>query len=224
MKSEGMERISPLDFNGQRVRLEFIILPLKRVVAQSCCSLPTYSKLRQDEEHIHSPGSPAHHRCETPRPRWRKGHHCRNPAPQAATAGCHTFPSTRAKSFNDRPIPQQLDHSISHRGIRVLKSPPRTPKANSLCERVIGTLRRECLDYFIPITGSHLRCVTQNWASHYNKGRPHSSIGPGIPAPPPDLPVAPQIHRHRIPMHLKVVARPILGGLHHDYGLLPNAA
>ena len=109
-------------------------------------------------------------------------------------------------------------------GIRVLKSPRRIPKANSLCERVIGTLRRECLDYVIPITGSPLRWVTQNWASHYNTGRHHSSIGPGIPAPPPDLPVAPQLHRHRIPMHLKLVARPILGGLHHEYGLLPNAA
>jgi transposase InsO family protein len=118
----------------------------------------------------------------------------------------------------------QLDHSISHRGIRALKSLPRSPKANSLCERVIGTPRRECLDYFIPITGSHLRCVTQSCASHYNTGRPHSSLGPGIPAPPPELPVAPQIHRHRIPMHLKVVAHPILGGLHHEYGLLPNAA
>jgi len=118
----------------------------------------------------------------------------------------------------------QLDHSISHMGIRVLRSPPRSPKANSLCERVIGTLRRECLDDVIPITESHLRCITQSRVSHYNKVRPHSSIGPGIPAPPSDLPVAPQIHRHRIPKHLKVVARPILGGLHHEYGLLTNAA
>lgn len=118
----------------------------------------------------------------------------------------------------------QLDQSISYMGIRALRSPPRSPKANSLCERVIGTLRRECLDYFIPITESHLRCITQSWVSHYNKGRPHSSIGPGIPASPPDLPVAPQIHRHRIPKQLKVVVRPILGGLHHEYGLLQNAA
>ena len=56
----------------------------------------------------------------------------------------------------------QLDQSISHMGIRVLSSPPRSPKANGLCERVIGTLRRECLDYFIPITESHLRCITQS--------------------------------------------------------------
>jgi len=118
----------------------------------------------------------------------------------------------------------QLDQSISHMGIRVLRSPPRSPKANSLCERVIGTLRRECLDFFIPITESHLRCITTNWVAHYNRGRPHSSIGPGVPDPPSDLPVPTQIHRHRISNHLKVVNRPVLGGLHHEYGLLPKAA
>ncbi len=118
----------------------------------------------------------------------------------------------------------RLDQSISHMGIHVLKSPPRSPKANSLCERVIGTLRRECLDYLIPVTESHLRNITTNWVTHYNRGRPHSSIGPGIPDPPSGLPVVPQTHRHRIPSHLEVVARPILGGLHHEYGLLPCAA
>jgi len=117
-----------------------------------------------------------------------------------------------------------LDKSVSHMGIRVLRSPPRSPKANSFCERVIGTLRRECLDYFIPITESHLRSITTNWMTHYNKGRPHSSLGPGIPNPPSDLPVALQTHRHRIPNHLKMMAHPILGGLHHEYGLLPKAA
>ena len=117
-----------------------------------------------------------------------------------------------------------LDKSVSHMGIRVLRLPPRSPKANSFCERVIGTLRRECLDYFIPITESHLRSITTNWMTHYNKGRPHSSLGPGIPNPPSDLTVALQTHRHRIPNHLKVMAHPILGGLHHEYGLLPKAA
>jgi transposase InsO family protein len=118
----------------------------------------------------------------------------------------------------------RLDQAVSNMGIRVLKSPPRSPKFNSLCERVIGTLRRECLDYFIPVTESHLRNITTNWVAHYNNGRPHSSIGPGIPDPPSDLPTSPQIDRHRIPRHLKVAARPILGGLHHEYGPLPCAA
>ena len=45
------------------------------------------------------------------------------------------------------------------------------------------------------------------------------ALGPGIPQPPPSLPVPLQVHRHRLPEHLRVVARPILGGLHHDYRL-----
>ena len=118
----------------------------------------------------------------------------------------------------------QLDQSIANMGLRVLKTPYRSPKANSLCERVIGTLRRECLDFLIPLTENHLRIVLKNWMTHYNQGRPHSSIGPGIPDPPVGLPVRLQEHRHRIPDHLKVVGHPVLGGLHHEYELVTKAA
>jgi transposase InsO family protein len=118
----------------------------------------------------------------------------------------------------------QLDGSITHMGLRVLKTPPRSPKANSLCERVIGTLRRECLDFLIPLTENHLRTVTKYWIAHYNRGRPHSSLGPGIPDPPVDLPVTANEYRHRIPSHCKVVTHPILGGLHHEYSLVAKAA
>ena len=117
-----------------------------------------------------------------------------------------------------------LDKSIRKLGLRVLKSPYRSPLANSFCERVIGTLRRECLDFLIPLTENHLRSILRKWVKHYNQGRPHSSIGPGIPDTPTDLPVTPQEHRHRIPSHLKVVAYPILGGLHHEYRLDLKAA
>jgi putative transposase len=118
----------------------------------------------------------------------------------------------------------QLDESITHMGLRVIKTPPRSPKANSLCERVIGTLRRECLDFLIPLTENHLRLVTKHWVAHYNRGRPHSSLGPGIPDPPVELPVMPHKHRYRIPSHSKVVVHPVLGGLHHEYSLLAKTA
>jgi len=62
-----------------------------------------------------------------------------------------------------------------------------------------------------------------NWVAHYNRGRPHTSLGPGIPDPPVDLPFTPHIHRRRIPSHCKVVARPILAGLHHEYSLAAKA-
>jgi putative transposase len=56
----------------------------------------------------------------------------------------------------------QLDQSITHMGLRVLRTPYRSPKANSFCERVIGTLRRECLDFLIPLTENHLYMRLKN--------------------------------------------------------------
>ncbi|WP_246038986.1 hypothetical protein [Peristeroidobacter soli] len=50
----------------------------------------------------------------------------------------------------------EVDESIERLGLRVLKSPPRSPKANALCELVLGTLRRECLDWLIPLSEAHL--------------------------------------------------------------------
>ena len=118
----------------------------------------------------------------------------------------------------------QFDQSVVNLGLRVLRTPPRSPQANSFCERVIGTLRRECLDFMIPLTQSHLSFALKRWVAHYNQGRPQSSLGPGIPDPPTALPVEPQKHRHFIPGYLKVVAHPILGGLHYEYSLIPKAA
>ena len=45
-----------------------------------------------------------------------------------------------------------LDESIAKLGVKVLKSPPRSPTANAICERVIGTIRRECLNWLIPLS------------------------------------------------------------------------
>jgi putative transposase len=113
---------------------------------------------------------------------------------------------------------------VRHFGLRVLKTPPQSPQANAICERVLGTLRRECLDFMIPLTENHLRRILQAWVQHYNEGRPHMALGPGIPQPPPHLPIPFQEHRHRLPDPLQVVGRPILGGLHHEYRLGQKAA
>jgi transposase InsO family protein len=47
----------------------------------------------------------------------------------------------------------------------------RTPQANAFCERLIGTMRRECLDWLIPIHEGHLRSILREWVTHYNRGR-----------------------------------------------------
>jgi transposase InsO family protein len=50
----------------------------------------------------------------------------------------------------DSIFAQHLDESIAKLGVKVLKSPPRSPTANAICERVIGTIRRDCLNWLIP--------------------------------------------------------------------------
>jgi transposase InsO family protein len=124
----------------------------------------------------------------------------------------------------DAIFSKQVDQGVRNMGLRVLKTPVRTPIANAICERVLGTLRREVLDYVIPLSATHLRGLLTPWVTHYNRGRPHMSLGPGIPQPSPALPVVLQAHRHRLAKRLHVVARPILGGLHHDYRLEQKAA
>jgi putative transposase len=75
----------------------------------------------------------------------------------------------------------EFDQAVEHFGIAPIKTPLRTPQANAFCERLIGTVRRECLDYVIPIDERHLRRILREWVEHFNRGRPHFSLGPGIP-------------------------------------------
>jgi transposase InsO family protein len=116
-----------------------------------------------------------------------------------------------------------LEAAVTAMGVQVLRTPVQAPVANSYCERLLGTLRRECLDFLIPFGEAHLRRALLAWGLHYNRGRPHSSLGPGLPAPPPGLPAAP-IAGHDRPRDMRVVARSMLGGLHHEYGLERLAA
>lgn len=116
-----------------------------------------------------------------------------------------------------------VDGALRGFDIRVLKTPVRAPKANAYCERLVGTMRRECLDFLIPITEDHLKRLLREYVRHYNRGRPHSSLGPGIPEPP-QAKVPASIHRHKLPTGYRVTSTPILGGLHHEYGLEKEAA
>jgi len=75
----------------------------------------------------------------------------------------------------------ELDFALQAMDLRVLKTPFQAPQANAFCERAIGTMRRECLDFLIPLNERHLRGLLKEWVTHYNRGRPHSSLGPGIP-------------------------------------------
>jgi transposase InsO family protein len=124
----------------------------------------------------------------------------------------------------DSIFSKKVDEGVRNMGLRVLKTPARTPVANTICERVVGTLRRECLDFMIPLNDNHLYRILKEWVAYYNSGRPHMSLGPGIPQPTEWSPAQPQNHRHHLPVTLLVRSRPVLSGLHHDYGLEEKTA
>jgi len=116
-----------------------------------------------------------------------------------------------------------LDAALQGFGVRVLKTPVRAPQANAFCERLIGTIRRECLDFLIPLGEGHLKRIVRDFVRHYNRGRPHSSLGPGIPEPP-QAKVPASVYRHKLPAGYRVKSTPVLGGLHHEYRLEKEAA
>jgi len=111
-----------------------------------------------------------------------------------------------------------LDRQIDALGLKVLRTPIRAPKANAYCERLVGTLRRECLDYVIPINERHLRKLLPEWVRHYNQARPHSALGPGVPDGG-DRVIRANLSRHELPTGARISKTPVLGGLHHEYRL-----
>jgi len=137
------------------------------------------------------------------------------------------LPSDHGHKFlihdRDSIFSAKLDGDLQSFGVKVLRTPVRAPQANAYCERLIGTMRREFLDFVIPLGERHLRSLLEEWVAHYNQSRPHSSLGPGIPEPANPMPL-PSSGRHTLPEDSRVMARPVLGGLHHEYRLEKVAA
>jgi putative transposase len=88
--------------------------------------------------------------------------------------------------------------------------------------RLIATIRRECLDWLIPLSESHLRSVLKASVTYYTGARPHMALGPGVPDRPAGAAVRVD---EKSPYHLGartiVCARSVLAGLHHEYSLAP---
>ena len=124
----------------------------------------------------------------------------------------------------DAIFSKAVDQNVSHMGLHVVRTPAWMPVGYSICERVLGSLRRECLDFLIPLNGRHLCSLLKEWTAHYNQGRPHMSLRLGIPHLPSSVPVSPQAHRHRLAANQDVVDQPILAGVCHEYRLAKKAA
>ena len=111
---------------------------------------------------------------------------------------------------NDRKFGQHFARVAATSGIKVLRTPYRTPRANAVCERFLGSVRRECLDHFLILHEKQLHRLLKTYVRYYNQARPHQGIGQRIPdppalsAPPPNQPN-------------QVISIPVLGGMHHNY-------
>jgi transposase InsO family protein len=120
----------------------------------------------------------------------------------------------RPKHLNrdrDRIYGGDFRQRAAARGIETMLTPVRAPRANAVAERVIGTLRRECLDHVIPVNEAHLRAILVEYADSYNRDRPHRTLRLQPPRPQERPPAGPA------PALQTIRTRSILGGLHHVY-------
>jgi putative transposase len=94
--------------------------------------------------------------------------------------------------------------------IEILKTPYYAPRANAICERFLGSVRRECLDHLLILHKKQLHRVPGAYIRYFNRARPHQGIKQQIPEQKAGL--VPPHHESG-----KVISFPVLGGLHHDY-------
>jgi len=108
----------------------------------------------------------------------------------------------------DARFTRAFDKIFASEGVKVVKTPPRTPRANCYAERWIRTARAECTDRMLIYGERHLRSVLGEYAGHYNRHRPHQSRQQR----PPD-----QDDQACAPLDLPVQRRKVLGGVINEY-------
>jgi putative transposase len=91
--------------------------------------------------------------------------------------------------------------------IEAVRTAPRSPWQNAYVERVIGSIRRECLDHVIVANEAGLRRVLKGYITYYMRSRTHLSLAKDSPVPRPV----------QSPLAGNIVATPAVGGLHHRY-------
>jgi putative transposase len=111
---------------------------------------------------------------------------------------------------NDRKFGSCFARVATTSAIEILKTPVHAPRANAICERFLRSVRQECLDHLLIFHEKQLQRVLNQYVVYFNRARPHQGIQQQLPEP----------RRSALSSHYaddKVIAVPILGGLHHDY-------
>jgi hypothetical protein len=105
----------------------------------------------------------------------------------------------------DRIYGSVVTRRLRAMGIRDTPTAPASPWQNGFAERLIGSIRRECVDHIIVLGETHLRRILRSYADYYNSVRTHRSLDK-------DAPVSRPVQRTGV-----IRSRAILGGLHHHY-------
>jgi putative transposase len=121
------------------------------------------------------------------------------------------FPYSTAPTYllrdRDGVYGKEFARRVERMGIREVLIAPRAPWQNPFAERVIGSIRRECLDHFLILNAAHLRRLLRAYLAYYNTVRPHQSLDNNCPQPRTIEP----------PPCGRIIAIPQVGGLHHHY-------
>jgi putative transposase len=151
---------------------------------------------------------------------WQGGHHRRRVVhfdvtehPTAAWTAqqiVDAFPYDSRPPISARPRPvygQQFRHRVKGMGIDEVPTAPHSPWQNPFAERLIGSIRRECLNHVLVLGERHLRSILARYFDHYRRARTHLSLDKDAPDGRPV----------ELPMAGKIVQFPEIGGLHHRY-------
>ncbi len=115
----------------------------------------------------------------------------------------------------DTKFTASFDEIFRSEGTRIIRTPARAPRANAFAERFVGTIRRECFDRILIFNRRHLGAVVHEYVEHYNRHRPHRSLGQQPPQPQDRASARPT---NVDPSWLKRASR--LGGVIHEYRLV----
>ncbi len=116
-------------------------------------------------------------------------------------------PSFGTGRDRDQTYGAYFDTRVDGLGIEQVLTAPRSPWQNPFVERMIGSIRRECLDHVIVLDERHLRRILRKYVDYYHSCRTHLSLEKDAPEP----------RRVELPAMGKVSAIPKVGGLHHYY-------
>jgi len=103
-----------------------------------------------------------------------------------------------------------FDRRVRNIGIAQIRTPFRSPRANAIAERWVRSVRTECLDHVFIFNEHHLQKILAEYVEYFNDWRPHRSLGQRLPR-------APVANASQSTQATKIIATPVLGGLHHVY-------